>query len=134
MCQFYCIITLVTFYSILFPPWTKEQGLKPLLNLNKCFEYFSFLKSQETSQSKETKVQHSMSLYQTVLYHAVMFCTKVIRCRGCQGLKGANGFREQKVPRVPGFKRCQGCRSQKLRSSTRGQGFLKKSFHIELDS
>ena len=43
-----------------------EQGLKPLLNLNKCFEYSSFLKSQETSQNKETKVQYSMSLVQNI--------------------------------------------------------------------
>ena len=46
----------------------------------------------------------------------------------------AKGARVEKVPRVPGFKRWQGCLGQKLRGSTWGQGFLKNSFQIELDS
>ena len=56
------------------------------------------------------------------------------RCQGCQGTKGAKNVRGQKVPRVPEFKRCQGCLGQQLRRSTQGQGFLKNSFQIELDS
>ena len=43
-------------------------------------------------------------------------------------------YRVKKVPRVSGDKRCQGCLGQQLRRSTRGQGFLKNSFQIELDS
>ena len=60
----------------------------------------------------------SMSLYHTVLYHAVLYCTKGVireqnvprvpgvpgdkRCQGCQGTKGAKGSIVLKVPRVPG--------------------------------
>ena len=46
----------------------------------------------------------SMSLYHTVMYHAVMYCTKGV-------------IREQKVPRVPGDKRCQGINGAKLKGA-----------------
>ena len=46
----------------------------------------------------------------------------------------AKGARVEKVPRVPGFKRYQGCLGQQLRRSTWGQGLLKKSSQIEPDS
>ena len=50
---------------------------------------------------------------------------------------GAKGVRGLKVSRVPELKRCQrtkGAKGQKLRRSTRGQGLLKNSSQIELDS
>ena len=50
---------------------------------------------------------------------------KVQRVPEFKSLKGAKGVRGKKVPRVPG---------SKVRSSTQGQGFLKNSFQIELDS
>ena len=57
----------------------------------------------------------------------------------CQGAKGDRGQKVQRwqgsmVPRVPGFKRCQGYLGQKLRRSTLEQGFFKNSFHIKLVS
>ena len=74
----------------------------------------------------------------TVQYVTVSSCN--VLYQRCQGTKGGKGVRWQKMPRVPEFKRCQGCqgkkgaKGQKLRRSTQGQGLLKNSSQIELDS
>ena len=56
-----------------------------------------------------------------------------------QSAKGDRGqkvprWQGSKVPRVPGFNRCQGCLDQKLWRSSQEQGFFKNSFHIKLVS
>ena len=53
--------------------------------------------TMETSQNKtKTKLQYSMSLNPTEMYHAVMYCT--------------NGVKIQKVPRFQGTKGNKGAR------------------------
>ena len=76
---------------------------------------------------------------QSTVHYVTVPCCNVLYQR-CQGTKGAKGVRGLKVSRVPEFKRCQGCqgtkgaKGQKLRRSTWGQGLLKNSSQIELDS
>ena len=48
----------------------------------------------------------------------VLYCT----IQRCQETKGAKGVSRQKVPKVPGFIRCQGCKGTKVFKGARVKG------------
>ena len=75
-----------------------------------------------------------MVWYCTVQYSSLLYCTLLYCLWSIWTFKSVNGVSGQMVPRVSGDKWCQGSLGQQLRRSTQGQGFLKNSFQIELDS